>query len=324
MHCVLQVCRALRAEADIAWQRLSLTELTLRYSVRLFAVVISRQVQPASLQMPACSVVAASQECTRHSCRCLHVPCLRSLMDNMVPSSTGTIKVIRFCSLTSAGVVQPCNDGMGPRAYYHKMLRGRCWDCRRPPNRSTLTFSEGEATGFKDCRSIPLCRECSRVSAAGCTHCVLTPVSRCGTECILLAACGAAGVQQTDCSSVCCDAAPCLLCQECSRVSAAGRADSALTPAPVNRCGTECILLAACGAAGVQQTECSSVGCDAASCLVCQECSGINTPLRCAVLVDPVSGVPQVSCYLLQATGWAAHQVALAGFTCWLTLQQIA
>ena len=71
MHCVLQVCRALRAEADIAWQRLSLTELTLRYSVRLFAVVTSRQVQPASLQMPACSVVAASQECTRHSCRCL-------------------------------------------------------------------------------------------------------------------------------------------------------------------------------------------------------------------------------------------------------------
>ena len=68
--------------------------------------------------------------------------------------------------------MQPCDDGKGPRAYYHKMLRGRCWDCRRPPNRSTLTFSEGEAMGFKDCRSIPLCRECSRVSAAGDAHSV--------------------------------------------------------------------------------------------------------------------------------------------------------
>lgn len=86
-----------------------------------------------------------------------------------------SVKLLRFSTLTSGGVVQPSDDGKGPRAYYHKVLRGRCWDCRRPPNRSTLTFSEGEAMGFKDCRSIPMCRECSRVSAAGDAHSVHSP-----------------------------------------------------------------------------------------------------------------------------------------------------
>ena len=70
MRCALQVCRLLRAEADIAWQRLSLAELALRCSVRLFADMTSWEGQSASLQMAACSVVEACPECSLHSCRC--------------------------------------------------------------------------------------------------------------------------------------------------------------------------------------------------------------------------------------------------------------
>ena len=87
-HCVLQVCRLLRAEADIAWQRLSLAELTLRSSVRLLAFATSSaSVQSAALQMPACSVVVASQECIWHSCRCLLAVRFQSSGNFLVPRS---------------------------------------------------------------------------------------------------------------------------------------------------------------------------------------------------------------------------------------------